>query len=102
MWFDKLGCVEPLKLVSSIHVPGNSILFEPIPVEGKLCEDTFCFLKRQNNQISECPNEGQQWIGSVKIHTHWFSCSLPQIFNEPMASQQLGALQHVECGRKVI
>lgn len=34
MWLDKCGCVELLALVSSIHVPRYSILFEAIP-EGR-------------------------------------------------------------------
>ena len=31
VWLDNLRCVEPLSLVSFVHVPRNSILFESIP-----------------------------------------------------------------------
>lgn len=40
VWFDKLRCVELLSLISLVHVPRNSILFEPIP-RGKKKKSTF-------------------------------------------------------------
>lgn len=38
MWFNKRGRVEFLALVSCIHVPGNCILFESVPMDGNVHE----------------------------------------------------------------
>ena len=37
VWLDEVGCVEPLSLVSSVHVPGDRIFFESIPEGKQVC-----------------------------------------------------------------
>lgn len=65
MWFNKLGCVEPFALVSSVHVPGNSILFESIPVE-------------EINQRDYRPSKKSLKLALLRMNL--FSCSLPQLW----------------------
>lgn len=58
--FHKLGCVEPLSLVSCIHVPWDSILFKSIPERKMKVIYILCLSKPSQSQlcIAVCENRG--------------------------------------------
>lgn len=59
IWLDKFGCVEPLAVVSPVHVPWNGILFESIPGGDK----TWC----KGHYMMSCYMFGEVYI-EMNIH----------------------------------
>lgn len=67
VWLHKAGCVEFLSLVPFVHVPGNGILFESIPLREKcvqvyyhsLCFFTYITAGSQYNISFACTIEIQ-------------------------------------------
>lgn len=65
---DKIGCVEPLSFVPSVHIPGDGVLFESIPKRKKTSVCVYYYYQHVfTNILARDDTSRSQTVASIKL-----------------------------------